>query len=333
MDLQKSNPTLFKYKVVGVYNTRERANAVESRLHNKFSVSSNDSFYNRCNQNADGFCIFGRVSVKSKSGQTSSVRLDDERYLSGELIPAAVGTLVVRDVETNTSFSVSRDDPRLLDGSIISTARPYARISNGVDERTYRLDGTDTIPDGWFLVYLNFEMVNVHDHKTGAVVAKNVSCQEFCESRGLTRFIGNNLAKTRYRDLSKKSNSWNLHQVHSMFVVKSEIDLSKVVNIGVKKKKISFIDMETGKKVKFYADSQVDSKRYRKVYPFDTPGVKMIRDYQTGLSFTCRSDDPRIESGEYLTLNKSYVRITNGIDERPYRVDGSDSIPEGWTIS
>ena len=53
--LQKTNPTIFKYKVIRVYTTREQAIALEVRLHTHFDVARNPHFYNQAKQTSNKF--------------------------------------------------------------------------------------------------------------------------------------------------------------------------------------------------------------------------------------------------------------------------------------
>ena len=47
---QKLNPQNYKYKIIRICSSREEAIKLEIRLHNKFNVGVNESFYNRCKQ-------------------------------------------------------------------------------------------------------------------------------------------------------------------------------------------------------------------------------------------------------------------------------------------
>jgi len=47
---QKNNPQDYKYIIVSEFDSREEAIGLEIRLHNKFNVSVNESFYNKAKQ-------------------------------------------------------------------------------------------------------------------------------------------------------------------------------------------------------------------------------------------------------------------------------------------
>ena len=63
---QKENPYNYKYKIIKIFSTREEAIELEIKLHNKFNVGINESFYNRAKQSSLGF-------------DTSGIKYSDER--------------------------------------------------------------------------------------------------------------------------------------------------------------------------------------------------------------------------------------------------------------
>jgi hypothetical protein len=59
MNAQKVNNSIFKYKVIKTFETREEAINLEIKLHAKFEVGKNESFYNRSKQLTTSFSTFG----------------------------------------------------------------------------------------------------------------------------------------------------------------------------------------------------------------------------------------------------------------------------------
>lgn len=49
---QKVNKSIFKYKIVKIFNSRKEANLFEMILHEKFNVKINENFYNKINANS-----------------------------------------------------------------------------------------------------------------------------------------------------------------------------------------------------------------------------------------------------------------------------------------
>ena len=121
---QKLNKNNFKYKVILCFSSSQEAVAFESKLHKKFNVSVNKSFYNKVNQTSSGFDTTGSnynkgtVSVKDSEGKYYRVPIDDPRYLSGELVHTSKNTVMVKDSEGNI-FQVSNEDERYLSGELV----------------------------------------------------------------------------------------------------------------------------------------------------------------------------------------------------------------------
>jgi len=63
---QKENPQNYKYKVVSIHLTRKEAVKKEIKLHEKFDVAKNESFYNLCKQRSTGFDIYQNALVRKK---------------------------------------------------------------------------------------------------------------------------------------------------------------------------------------------------------------------------------------------------------------------------
>lgn len=58
---QKDNPEDYKYKIIRKCNSRKEAVKLEIKLHNKFNVGANESFYNKAKQTSIGW---GRGGIK-----------------------------------------------------------------------------------------------------------------------------------------------------------------------------------------------------------------------------------------------------------------------------
>jgi len=59
---QKQNPKNYKYKVIQIFDTRQEAIELEIKLHNRFNVGINESFYNRAKQTSTGFDTTGTIA-------------------------------------------------------------------------------------------------------------------------------------------------------------------------------------------------------------------------------------------------------------------------------
>lgn len=68
---QRENPSSYKYKIVRIFNTRKEAAEFEIKLHIKFNVGINESFYNKAIQTSVGFDVTG-VSPSDETKQKMS---------------------------------------------------------------------------------------------------------------------------------------------------------------------------------------------------------------------------------------------------------------------
>ncbi len=59
-----------------------------------------------------------KISVKDSNGKMYQVNKNDSRYVSGELVPIRKGLVAVKDKNGNT-FSVDKNDPRYLSGELV----------------------------------------------------------------------------------------------------------------------------------------------------------------------------------------------------------------------
>jgi hypothetical protein len=112
---------LVKEIIKSDFNTRDDAMQYESDIIGRYI---NDPLNENYHIPSKGFHVNGRVSVKDKYGNTFSVSVDDERFLSGELKHITHGNdnyfhgkVTVRDGNNNT-FQVELDNPRYINGEL-----------------------------------------------------------------------------------------------------------------------------------------------------------------------------------------------------------------------
>ena len=63
---QKNNPQHYKYTIVSEFDSREAAMRLEIKLHDKFDVGINESFYNKCKATTTGFDVTGSKEIGRK---------------------------------------------------------------------------------------------------------------------------------------------------------------------------------------------------------------------------------------------------------------------------
>ena len=67
---QKENKTIFKYKIIKQFENRIDAMNFEIKLHKKFEVGINESFYNKSKQTSSGFDTSGKGNYIDENGKT-----------------------------------------------------------------------------------------------------------------------------------------------------------------------------------------------------------------------------------------------------------------------
>lgn len=68
---QGDNPHNYKYKVIKIFNNRKSAIQLEIKLHNKFDVGVNESFYNKAKQTSTGRDTTG--TTRDNSGERNGM--------------------------------------------------------------------------------------------------------------------------------------------------------------------------------------------------------------------------------------------------------------------
>jgi len=77
---QKENPQDYKYKIIKKFNTRKEALELEIKLHNKFNVGINESFYNRSKQTSTGWDTTGISGKKGpKHSEETRKKMSEDR--------------------------------------------------------------------------------------------------------------------------------------------------------------------------------------------------------------------------------------------------------------
>ena len=129
---QKLNPSHYKYKVILSGLDKNKAYKLEYKLHNKFEVGINQSFYNKAKATSSAFnCArLGTVPVKNnKTGETSSV--SREEFESNEdLVHVTKGTAVAINIETGETRRVSPEEFAAGNYRYVNTGKIQSDESN-----------------------------------------------------------------------------------------------------------------------------------------------------------------------------------------------------------
>lgn len=89
---QKENPQNYKYKVLKIFDSRKDAEMHETFLHEKFSVQTNESFYNKAKNTLMGFSVEGTKQLEEHKAKLTLTKIDKELfYLDDNLISVNKG--------------------------------------------------------------------------------------------------------------------------------------------------------------------------------------------------------------------------------------------------
>ena len=131
---QKEFPNDYEYIVLSIHESREDANKDEMYLHEKYDVASSINFYNKVNSSSINYNKLGMVVVRDKDGNIFQVSIDDERYLSGDLVHNMVGKKLTNEHKQNISKASSGEKNGFYD----KTQSEYCK--NSVSN-IYEIDG------------------------------------------------------------------------------------------------------------------------------------------------------------------------------------------------
>lgn len=71
----------------------------------------------------------GIVTVRDKNGNICNVSINDEKYISGEYVPIATGKVTVKDGKGKT-YSVSVEDPRYISGELVPIMKGRMQVKD-----------------------------------------------------------------------------------------------------------------------------------------------------------------------------------------------------------
>lgn len=176
---QRKNPENYKYKVICVFPTSEKALCFEIRLHAKFNVGKNPKFYNKAKQTSTGFSTFGISPSKEtleKLSRTHKGRKHTE--------------------ETKRKQAISKY------GNSWNKGRKHSpeAITKMKAIKGHAKKGS--------------KPVNIFCYSTDTLVAANVVLNEWC---GKDKSLRANLASTLRRDLSKPSSKYNPYHSKGLY--------------------------------------------------------------------------------------------------------------------
>jgi len=130
----------FEKKILKFFNTSKEAFEYEAEVVNEELIKNNECY--NIQLGGKGWNTYGLVTVKDKDGNIFDVPIDDERYLSGELVGATKGYNTVKDKNGNTYFC-SVDDPRRKTGELVGFNKDMVVVKNKVSLKNELINKKD----------------------------------------------------------------------------------------------------------------------------------------------------------------------------------------------
>lgn len=120
----------FEKEILFVFENKEQMILKEREIVNEDFLKRSDVY----NLVLGGGKLYseGFVNVKDKNGKGSRVRIDDPRYLSGELVSTTFGKVSVKDKNNNYMY-VDINDPRYLSGELVSNMKGKVSVKDKND--------------------------------------------------------------------------------------------------------------------------------------------------------------------------------------------------------
>jgi len=129
--IKKYDASNFKREILFLCKDREEMYQKEAELVTEEFIKRDDT-YNLHIGGVGGFDhvgLVGSVTVKDKDGNTSRIKCDDPRYLSGELVGINKGMTPVKDREGNI-YWISISDPRYLNGELVGCSKDTTTVKD-----------------------------------------------------------------------------------------------------------------------------------------------------------------------------------------------------------
>lgn len=311
-------------KICKVFTSVYECVSWETKFLTKVNAAKNPIFLNRTNGDTR-FDATGRVSVMDQFGNTMSVSVDDELYLSGELIPASTGYVSMQDALTGESVYVEVDDPR-INVTLFHHAlgMVYAKKSQGegiycsiTDERYTSGEYKHTLQTGIQLISPLGEMLVYPRDKEdlypgykrnleGTVFVKDSNGTVLRVSTTDQRFLSGELKALTSDRVTVVDDTGKIFTVSC-----DEYTMYK----GIKYKS-HFTNTLTvkDKEGNFYRVSKDDPRYLSGELVFLVSGMTTVIDTKTGKRTKARIDDERILTGEFIKSNYDKDKHDGRID-------------------
>jgi hypothetical protein len=173
-DINKSKEVVFE--ILSFHEGRESAENEEIRLVTKEYIKQ-EGVYNKRVPNMN-FNTINCVTVIDKEGNTMSVKADDPRYLSKELVGVTKGKTMYIDKEGN-KFQVSVDDTRIKTGELVGVNKGRTHTQESKDKMSIVQTGKKLSQEHKDKIRIaSLNMSQEHKDKIGAASKSRTHTQE-----------------------------------------------------------------------------------------------------------------------------------------------------------
>ena len=128
----------FSKTIIYDFDNEEDMLDKEAEIVNEEFIKRNDTYNIML---GGGFNANGLATVKDKEGNVFDVSVDDERYLSGELVGVAKGKIAIKDKNGNM-FLVEKNNEKYLNGEYVSVNKNKTHMKD-VDGNIFYVDVDD----------------------------------------------------------------------------------------------------------------------------------------------------------------------------------------------
>jgi hypothetical protein len=205
---QKSNPQDYKYKVIRMYESSTEALAMEIKLHNKFDVARNKSFYNMAKQTSTGCDCTGSTRVISEAQRALLSEIHKGKTISEEQRKKISESLKGRP-SPNKGNKYSEEAKKLISERNKGANNPNYGVKASPEKLKKMSEAASGIKNP------NAKPANIYDYETKSVIAENVVIKEWCRSNN---YSPSSLSKTANADLDKPHHcTKNVHRHKGVF--------------------------------------------------------------------------------------------------------------------
>ena len=315
---QKINPQNFKYKVIKIFETREEANLLESKLHKKFEVHKNKNFYNRYASNSKTFDTTGYVRCKDVHGDSVGlIHTQSDDFKNGIFIPFSKNRITLKDEdliitvdknsEEHEKYKIKGFKPFNFGYSVVKFNNNFIRIKSvdipDYDDLTWAMTGKTVVKD----TNGNAIIVDVADNRfiSGELVGINDSMVVVKNNKGAISRVS--IDDERY--ISGELVSVNSGKVLCVNACGQNVSLTRE-----EFKRLNYKGINSGKvsvKDRYGNTMMVDISDQRYVdgeLVHVSKGLVSVKD-SLGNMFKVEQNDERYQSGELVGCTKDMVLV------------------------